>query len=153
MQEPPHGANHGRRASDNPEVEGRHLELDTASGQALEFMQAGGWSVVHAKHGAEAGLVAHRGVLHPEEYVSGQALAGMVTHHLGFTYEQIRSVYRQGPLGPDQRRLRTEIDSALLALSRSGANMVALGAALGFPVKGGNCRTIDNALYRAREEA
>ena len=58
VEEPPGGANAGRRASTNPEVEGRHLSLGVADAQAAEFLRNGGWSVIsmaeHFDGGGEA---------------------------------------------------------------------------------------------------
>lgn len=114
----------------------------------------GGWQVVSIKGGdEEGGVTSHRGVLHPDEYVDQELLRDLVSAELGFTYEQIRSVYRQGPLAADQRELRGQIDARLLALCHAGGHMAELGRALGFPVKDdGHCRAIENALARARKE-
>ena len=151
MQEPAHGPNSGRRASDNPEREGQHVPLGAEDWQAAEFMRAGGWSIVHAKDGARAGVSAHRGATHPDEYVDPAVLRGLVEHELGFTYEQVRSVYRQGPLSADQRELRARIDARLLALSRAGGNLAELGRALGFKVeRDSHCEPMDNAVARAQ---
>jgi len=119
-----------------------------------DFLNAGGWRVVSIKGGdEEGGVTSHRGVLHPDEYVDADVLRGLVERELGFSYEQIRSVYRQGPLSATQRELRACIDARLLALSRAGAHMAELGRALGFPIKDdGHCRVMENALARAREE-
>lgn len=97
----------------------RTADLDPES---VSFLQDGGWSAVSIKgDGGGGGLTSHRGVLHPDEYVDEGLLQLMIERRIGFTYDQIRSVYRQGPLGPDQRELRGRIDVRLLALSRSGA--------------------------------
>jgi len=94
----------------------------------------------------DAGMVAHRGVLHEDEYVDEPLLKLMIERRLGFTYEQIRSVYRSGPLAADARQLRAKIDARLLALSRSGGVMTLLAEALGL-----GDATIERALARARE--
>lgn len=159
MREPAHGPNYGRRASDNPEAEGRHLPLGADDWQAAEFMRAGGWTVVDTSRGSggatagarDAGMTAHRGVLHPEEYVDPDTLRALVERELGFSYEQVRSVYRQGRLSADQRELRGQIDARLLALSRAGGNLALLGRALGFKVeRDSHCEPMDNAVARAR---
>lgn len=145
MQEPAGGHNHGRAATANPEVEGRSLELGTEAGQAAEYMRSNGWTV-------ETG-VAHRGVLHPDEHVNEEALRPMLEAELGFTSAEVHSVYRQGPLTAVQRDLRGRIDARLMDLSESGANMAALGRALGLATRAdGHCRAIANALTRARTE-
>jgi len=76
MEEPPGGGNNGRRASTNPEVEGRQLPLGTDEWQAAEFMREGGWTVISMGGGERqrSGMNAHRGVLHPEEHVDADAL-------------------------------------------------------------------------------
>ena len=95
----------------------------------------------------------HRGVLRPDEYVDEAALRGLVEQELGFTYEQVRSVYRQGRLSAEQRELRGQIDARVLALSCAGANIALLGRALGFHVNdAGACEALNNALARARKE-
>ena len=153
MEEPPGGENHGRQATTDPNLHGRQTSLDADDWQAAEFMRGGGWGIVTHAGGEwkRAGGSDHRGVLHPDEYVNEDALRPMVERELGFTYEQVRSVYRQGPLSADGRELRGRVDARLLVLSRSGANLALLGAALGFPIKdNGNCRAMENALARAR---
>lgn len=117
-----------------------------------DFMAAGGWSVIHA--GSGNGLVAHRGLLHPDEYVDAATLRSLVEARLGFTYEEVRSVYCQGPKSAAQMEQRSRIDARLLGVAEAGGNMTELGRALGFAIKeNGNCRTLGNALARARAAA
>ena len=117
--------------------------------QSEEFRD--GFSIVstqrESRDADDAGMVAHRGVLHPDEYVDEPLLQIMVERRLGFTYEQIRSVYKQGgtPLTNTQRQLRAKIDARLLALSASGGIMALLAQAVGL-----NEKTIDRALARAK---
>lgn len=107
--------------------------------------------VVSAGGADGGGLVAHRGVLQDNEFVNPAVLQAAVEEELGYTYEQIRSVYRQGPMSPEKRKLRGVIDARMLALRRSGANMAELGRAIGFPIKAsGNCAVLDNAIARAK---
>ena len=161
MEEPPGGPNHGHRASDNPEREGRQLPLGAEDWAAAEFARAGGWTIITDVPGGEArgggwqrsGGTTHRGVLHPDEHVDNGALLALVEAEFGHTREDVHSVYRQGPLSDEKRQLRDVIDARVLALSRSGANVALLGRALGFPVKdNGNCRAMENALARARQK-
>lgn len=153
MEEPAGGQNQGRRASDNPEAEGRYVPLGVDEGQAAQFMRSTGWTMTHAKDGARAGVHAHRGILHHDEYVDLEALRPAVEQELGFSYGQIRSVYRQGRLSDEGRELRGLIDARLLALSASGANIALLGRVLGFHVNdAGACEALNNALARARKE-
>jgi hypothetical protein len=160
MEEPAGGGNRGRRASDHPSLEGRHLPLDADSWQAAEFLRGGGWTIITSgggerqRSGMTSDAANQHAVLHPDEYVSPEALRELVERELGFTYDQIHSVYRQGRLSDGQRELRTRIDARLLALSRAGANMALLGRTLGFAVKeDSHCRAIENALTRARARA
>lgn len=114
-------------------------------GEEYGFLAEGGWSAVEIGSAFDGGITAHRGVLHPDEYVDPELLRTMIEQHLGFTYEEISSVYRQGRLSPDQRELRATIDAQMLALSRAGGNLTALADDLGIPL-----RTIHNAIARAR---
>lgn len=119
-----------------------------------DFLNAGGWRVVSIKAGdEEGGVTSHRGVLHPDEHVDLDVLRGLVERELGFSYEQVRSVYRQGRLSATQRELRGAIDARVLALSLSGGNVAELGRVLGFHVnESGACEALNNALARARKE-
>jgi len=134
---------------DDPEEAARELE-------ERGFLVDGGWHPVSFKEGETrhgGGLTSHRGVLHPDEYVDDDRLIALIEAELGFTYDEIRSVYRQGRKSDSQRELRERIDARLLALSRSGGNLAELGRRLGFFVnEAGSCEVIDNALARAREE-
>jgi hypothetical protein len=110
-----------------------------------------GWGRAYPGGAHDGGMVAHRGVVHPDEYVDAAALKAAVCERLGFTATEIRAVYRQGPLSPEARTLRDRIDLRLLELSESGGLMVELGRALGWAVKdNGSCRIMENALGRAR---
>jgi hypothetical protein len=101
--------------------------------------QWGGW-------GDRCGLVSHRGVLHPHEYVDMARLVQALEQELGFTLEQLRSVYGTGGRIPSRRlELRDRIDARLLALARSGASMDLFGRVTGL-----NDSTLDRALARAR---
>jgi hypothetical protein len=113
--------------------------------QADEFWD--GFSIVSLgnEDANDAGMVAHRGVLHEDEYVDEPLLKLMIERRLGFTYEQIRSAYRQGPTSANTRQLRDKIDARLLALSRSGGVLALLAQAVGL-----NEKTIDRALARAK---
>ena len=116
-----------------------------------------GWHVIDLAAGVEeTGMTAQRGTLFPGEYVDHERLRRMVEQELGFTYEHISSVYRQGPLSASQRELRGQIDARLLALSLSGGLMIELAKALGWQVKPGDenggesCWKLEQALARAR---
>lgn len=154
MEELPGGPNHGRRSAPDVGASTSTQPLGAAEHQAAEFMRDGGWTIASIKDGSRAGVHAHRGVIHEDEHVDLEALRPTVEDELGFTYEQVHSVYRQGPLSADQRELRARIDARLLALSRSGANLLTLARILGLEVKANRtCRVMENALTRAREAA
>jgi len=133
---------------DDPDEAARELE-------ERGFLVDGGWHPVSFKEGEtrhSGGLTSHRGVLHPEEYVDDDRLIALIEAELGFTYDEIRSVYRQGRKSDSQRELRERIDARLLALSRSGGNLTELGRRLGFPTSmSGDCKVFREALARARE--
>jgi hypothetical protein len=158
MEEPAGGQNHGRVTTIAPEELGRQLPLGVDEAQAHEFVKSGGWSIVDPLHdGRASGAVAHRGAIHPDEYVDDDVVRAAVESRLGFTTDEVRSVFRQGRLTPEQGELRARIDARLLALSRAGANMVEVGRALGLRVRterpsggGDDCPVIDSALARAR---
>lgn len=115
-----------------------------------EEFAAGGFSVFTPARGGHdgvdrGGMTTHRGVLKGDEYIDQDVLREAAEAALGFTYEDVSSVYRQGPLAPEQRQLRDRIDARLLALSRSGGNMTALADSVGL-----SGSVIDRALNRAR---
>lgn len=113
-----------------------------------EFAEGGFSVLVPARGGREAddlGMTSHRGALHPDEYVDSDVLRATIEDALGFTYEDVSSVYRQGPLAPEQRQLRDCIDSRLLALLRSGGNMTVLADVLTL-----SGSVVDRALARAK---
>jgi len=152
MEEPPGGPNQGRRASTNPEVEGSHVPLGADDWQAAEFLREGGWTFVHPHDGARAGIRSHvvnqHTVLHPDEHVDVEALRPAFEARLGFTFDELRSVYSTGGRIPAALgELRGRIDARLLALSRSGANMDLFGRVTGL-----NPSTLDRALARARDK-
>jgi hypothetical protein len=94
---------------------------------------------------SDAGMVAHRGTLHPDEYVDPVLLALNVQDEFGVSPEEIALAYARGRPSAEQRQLREKIDARLLALSRAGGNMEQLAKALGL-----NEKTVDRALARAK---
>jgi len=126
--------------------EGRRAVARTAP-EAREFMRSpDGWHVVTSKGGnREGGVVAHRGVLHPDEYVDMAQLVPAVERRLGFTLAELRAVYRQGRKSAAQRELRDRIDARLLDVGNAGGNLELLAR-----VTGVDRKTIGRALTRAR---
>ncbi len=112
-----------------------------------ELAATDGFEFVQPKRLAQvAGAHAHRGVLQGDEYIDVDEIRAAVEESLGYTYDDVSSVYRQGRLSPEQRQLRERIDSRLLALSRSGGNMTILADTLKL---GGS--TLDRAIARAKQ--
>jgi hypothetical protein len=112
---------------------------------ARDFLRTtAGWHVVGRSHG---GTVAHRGVLHPDEYVDAARVTAMVEAELGFTVADLGAVYVQGRKSAAQRKLRARIDARLLVLARSGGNLSLLGR-----ITGVHPQTLQRALARARAE-
>ena len=157
MQEPPHGYNQGSAGgSEVDDRRGRSVPLSTAAHQAQHEMfgdtsvaddHIPGFSLAGpAIPFADDGMTAHRGTLHPDEYIDPDALQGAIEQALGFTYEDVSSAYMTGRPTAETRQLRERIDSRLLALSRSGGNMALLARTMEISEK-----TIDRALIRARE--
>lgn len=95
---------------------------------------------------SDMGMTAHRGVLHPDEYVDPATLRAAAEESLGFTYAEVSAAYKNGRPAADQRQLREKIDARLLALSRAGGRMVTMASVFGL-----NEKTIDRALVRARD--
>lgn len=150
-------------------AQARRMPLSTSGAVAADFMAGGGFSVADTAYGSttgriagagDAGMKAHRGVLHEEEYVDDVRLRSLVEAELGFSYDEVRSVYDRGvaggPLPKPLRQLRERLDARVLALSLSGANMVALARAIGLPLQAADdergewCHALDRALRRAR---
>lgn len=153
-----------RRPRFSDELDASDADGDAEDERELEelgFLIDGGWTAIDSTRGSQgwtpgardAGMTSHRGVLHPDEHVDTDALRTAVEAELGFTYGDVRAVYRQGRKSDAQLRLRARIDARLLELAESGSNMTALGRVLGFPVraKEGDCQVIKRALERARD--
>lgn len=131
-------------------IEGAYVDLEP---EDADFLQShgnpwkAGYTIVDPEHdGRNSGMVAHRGVLHPDEHVDYERLVGLVEGELGFSFDELRSVYSTGGRIADHLRvLRGRVDARLLALSRAGSNMDLFSR-----VTGVNPRTVDRALSRAR---
>lgn len=151
MSEPPGGENHGVAVDSYVDEAGSPRTTRRDLSQRLSRLDQRGLEAGDSRFGVvtgreEGGLVAHRGVLHPDEYVDFFALREQVEADLGFTYGEVSQAYAGGRPTPEQRQLREKIDARLLALSRAEGNMLQLAQAVGLSEK-----TIDRALVRARE--
>jgi hypothetical protein len=129
--------------------EGRRTEMRT-SPEAREFMRStDGWRVVSGKDGGwidRCGMVAHRGVLHRDEYVDEMRLLVAVERQLGFMLIDVWEAYCQGRKSAAQRAQRDRIDARLLEIADAGGNMELLARILEVDRK-----TIGRALARARQ--
>jgi hypothetical protein len=114
--------------------------------EARDFMHGrDAWRTVSVRSGDRCGMTAHRGVLYPGEYVSTAALVPLVEERLGFTVDELRTVYRQGPKSARQVELRSRIDARLLELRNAGGNLESLARVTGIERK-----VIGRAMARAR---
>jgi hypothetical protein len=104
-----------------------------------------GWRVVSPDYGDRCGMVAHRGVLAPGEYVDRARLVAEVERRLGFTLAELCDVYRQGRKSRAQCELRARVDARLFELRRAGGNLSLLAR-----VTGVHEHTFSRALARAR---
>jgi hypothetical protein len=130
--------------------EGRRAEMRTAP-EARHFMRDNpdGWRVVGPRHGSygdRCGLVAHRGVLHPDEHVNEMRVLIECERLLGFTSADLWEVYAQGRKSAAQRELRARVDQRLLEIADAGGNLELLARV--FEV---DRKTIGRALARARQ--
>lgn len=150
MSEAPVGDNHGYAiasftdSEDTPQRSRRDQTMRLSGLEQAAPGQHGGFGIATGKD--DGGLVAHRGILAPGEYVDWFALREAVEADLGFTYAEVNEAYALGRPTVEQRQLREKIDARLLALSRAGGNMETLAKALALSEK-----TVDRALRRARE--
>jgi hypothetical protein len=149
MSEAPGGDNHGVATdawvdeSGAPRVTRRDLSHRLASLDQRGLETVGSrFGIVSGRE--EGGLVAHRGVLHPDEYVDTLALREDILAELGVTYPEFTGAYKSGRPAAEQRELREKIDARLLALSRAGTNLARLAEGLGVSEK-----LLDRALRRA----
>ena len=155
MQEPPFGPNHGRSDGAVP--------LGQREQQAREMLGVEGFTVVGPDVPFERGGVTGQRAGNPNPFTSDldvdeDVLRGVVEETLGFTVEEINAVYPKtaGGLTATQRALRANIDARLLAVSRSGGNMLLLARVLGWTINTVNdkstCSMMYRALRRARQE-
>lgn len=112
---------------------------------AADFLRGGGWHAVTTRSGDRGGMTAHRGVLHPDEWVDRARLVAGVEARLGFGLVELRTAYRQGRKSAAQRELRSCIDARLLDVACAGGNMTLLAHVTGL-----TDRVVFRALKRAR---
>jgi hypothetical protein len=124
----------------------RRRRVLTTDPSIQEWLVDGGWCPLHPDRGARhTGMHAHRGVIHPDEYVNADALRSAAEEKLGYTLEDVRAVYggrSGGPLPKALLPVRNAIDRELLGVD----NMEWLALALGVP-------ELTEALRRGRKRA
>jgi hypothetical protein len=118
------------------------LRLARTAPEVVHLMNEGGWCIDRG--------TAHRGVLTADEwrFLDHEAVIAEVEELLGFTIEELRSVFRQGRKTAAQRALRARVEARFLAIHRAGGNLAALGRIAGIA----EC-TFTRALVRARRDA
>lgn len=134
----------GSIMSEGPD--GSTSRVDTFDGFTVVDSARGTQPLGGAYGAADAGMTAHRGVLHGDEYVDFFDLRAKVEAEFGFTYAEVSAAYRGGRPSAEMRQMREQIDARMLALSHAGGSMILLAEALGL-----NEKTIDRALARAKE--
>ncbi len=136
--------------------EGRRAGQRT-SPEASDFLRDNpeGWRVVSRRSAGfgrggdvadRCGLVAHSGVIHPDEYVDWLALGDEVRRRLGVSRADLDAAYCQGRKSAATAALRDRIDARLLEVAEAGGNMTRLADVLFL-----DTQTIGRALARARQ--
>jgi hypothetical protein len=131
--------------STDPEARGRRSRSPTEVAAVSE----NGMAVIpsYYNHG-RGSMVAHRGVLHPDEYVDVKQLARQLEVRLDCTLEEFVGVYGRaggGPLPKALRPLRARLDEALAIYAERGGSMATLGLCTGVPE-----RNLQRAAKRGR---
>lgn len=156
MEEVPGGRNHGWRVAElsgSDDSEGGHGSgrIPRKSLDLVEQESDGAVRLIHPDDLHYSGLVTHRGILHPEEYVDLGKVGADVEDRMGYTLLEIHEVYGAGRPTPERMKRRSEIDYELLGIQEKGGNMSLLAMVLGWPVRPhGECRKMAKALARAR---
>lgn len=139
MQEPPGGHNHGRTAwqggSDDFDGDSKR-ELSTEAMIQSDFLkghEGHGWQVVLPRTGgAQGGTVAHRGVLHPAEYVDHERLVRLVGQTVGVSYDELRETFiSRGRPSAEKAKRRAEILAKLRDALGDDGNVSLLAQILG----------------------
>lgn len=124
--------------------------------EAQEWLARGDWHVASVTGGGRSGgLVSHRGVIHPDEYVDYGVLASEVEDSLGFSLDEVGAAYRQGRKASDTVALRDRIDARILAVVEAGGSRVWLARVLGWAITRTadgteESRTLRRVLERAK---
>lgn len=140
----------GRRAAQRTSPEARDYMNDVHEGWQVVGPRHGGW--LDGGFGDRCGLVSHRGILHPDEYVDKPRLVSTLERELGFTIADVRAVYCQGRPSRAKLELRARVDARMLELAEAGGNMALLARLLGYYVHNGSCSTLARAMARARQQ-
>lgn len=151
MEEVPGGENHGFTSDAYVDDDGAPRVTRRPNDLTLARLDQRGLGAGEGRFGIvtgreDGGLIAHRGILHPDEYVDLTVLRLAAEESLGFTYAEVSAAYKNGRPTAEERQLREKIDARMLVLSRSGGSMKTLADMLDLSEK-----TVDRALTRARE--
>lgn len=111
--------------------------------QGAAYMRERGVGIVRRKDAAQAGMTAHRGILHPDEYYDVEELRRQVEAELGCPVAEAAELYGRGrgPLPAALRPRRAELDRRLA----NAENLAVLARVLGVPE-----RTLQRAAQRGR---
>lgn len=157
MEEPPGGYGYGRSSGVALDVATQQIEAERYSEDGEAGSEDGFHLVGPGVPFSDGGTVAHRGVLHSDEYVNPDVLQAAIERRLGFTYAEVSAAYDiAGRPSADKLQLRARLDARLLELSLSGGNLLELAKAFGWSVEpagdsgGERCKRMERAIARAR---
>lgn len=98
------------------------------------------------------GMTAHRGVLHPDEYVDLGSLTFALEMRLGFSVERVQFLYSKPNPSAKDIPDKMKLEDLFLELDEAGGNMKLLATLLGLPVRAdGTCFPMSRGIARARE--
>ncbi len=104
--------------------------MDVREAQRTEWLREGGWTPVSPGSAYSGGLVAHRGVLHPDEYVDYANLLPVLEERLGFTLDDFLSIRKPGRPSAEMRKTRRWIEKRLTEVADAGGNLLVLSRLL-----------------------
>lgn len=159
MRQDPVGANHGWRTPDldDPDWEGAQVDLRAAKRPRKSLSRddhelEGEVHDIHPDDLYYFGMVAHRGILHPDEFVDLAALQSGMEQILGKSLSEIEAAYAPGRPDPGRSASMHFWDEEFLRIQDAGGNMLLLAKVLGWKVQPhGECRKMSKALRRARQ--
>ena len=111
------------------------------------YLRERGVSLVRVKDAALHGMTAHRGVLHPDEWLDEAEVVRQVEARMGYTLDEAREVYGRrggGPLPKLLKERRGRLDGVMGKMARDG-QVALLARVLGVPE-----RNLQRAAERGR---